>query len=175
MATTIIDQITDDTQIPASHEFVARARNGAIIATDTRTELIETLFPGYAEMNDADAFLWRHDYLDSLIPPLRASLFSRANTAPEEGGRPEDIEALSEDELNTYLNEDSNVIEGDWTANLPIFALATHYAPVTGMPRPEGNIIWLDPTDETTFLDALATAGLIRLMTREVDDVAHED
>lgn len=175
MPVTIFEKLSDSDTIPAHHQFVARAHNGAIIATDTPTELIDVLFPGYADLNNYEALEWRHDHLDSLIPPLRVSLFNHANTDPENGGHPEDIESMSQYELNFYLNQETNVLDGDWTGTLPIFALATHYAPYTDVPKPKGAIVWLDAFTETAFLDSLATAGLIKFFVRDVDGIAREE
>jgi hypothetical protein len=50
-----------------------------------------------------------------------------------------------------------------WDAPVPL-VLSTHdYQPQGDRPRPDGNIIWLDPRDEATFLGTLEAAGLVRL------------
>ncbi len=50
-----------------------------------------------------------------------------------------------------------------WDAPVPL-VLSTHdYLPEGELARPTGNIIWLDPRDEATFLESLASAGIVRL------------
>jgi len=50
-----------------------------------------------------------------------------------------------------------------WDAEVPLVLAAHDYQPDGELARPHGNIIWLDPRDESTFLDSLAAAGLVRL------------
>ena len=50
-----------------------------------------------------------------------------------------------------------------WDAAVPLVLSAHDYRPEGELARPTGNIIWLDPRDEATFLESLASAGLVRL------------
>ena len=50
-----------------------------------------------------------------------------------------------------------------WDAPVAL-VLSTHdYQPHGDLPKPDGNIIWLDPRDESTFVESLDTAGVVRL------------
>ena len=50
-----------------------------------------------------------------------------------------------------------------WEAPVPL-VLSTHdYQPYGDLPKPDGNIIWLDPRDEATFIESLDAAGVVRL------------
>jgi hypothetical protein len=55
----------------------------------------------------------------------------------------------------------------EWNHKVPLVLVATGYAPYNSTPRPTGNVLWLDPFTETTYLETLAEIGLIELMVRE--------
>lgn len=50
-----------------------------------------------------------------------------------------------------------------WDSDVPLVLSAHDYQPDGDMPRPTGDIIWLDPRDESTYIQTLEAAGLIRL------------
>ncbi len=50
-----------------------------------------------------------------------------------------------------------------WDADVPLVLSAHDYQPDGDIPRPTGEIIWLDPRDESTYINTLEAAGLIRL------------
>lgn len=57
-----------------------------------------------------------------------------------------------------------------WDADIPI-VLSTHdYQPYGPLHKPDGNIIWIDPRDESTFLISLGAAGIVRLAERINED-----
>ncbi len=52
---------------------------------------------------------------------------------------------------------------GHWDSDVPLVLSAHDYQPDGDIPRPTGDIIWLDPRDESTYIQTLEAAGLIRL------------
>jgi len=53
-----------------------------------------------------------------------------------------------------------------WEEPVPL-VLSTHgYQPDTDQPRPDGNVIWLDPRHEAALLASLHDAGAVRLAER---------
>ncbi len=50
-----------------------------------------------------------------------------------------------------------------WESDVPLVLSAHDYQPNGDKPRPTGNIIWLEPRDEATYISSLEAAGLVRL------------
>jgi|GEM_PF-872851 len=74
--------------------------------------------------------------------------------------------------LDDFTQDQLAVLRGDrvtqpaidsWDAPVPL-VLSTHdYQPQGDLPKPDGNIIWLDPRDEATFIESLDASGVVRL------------
>lgn len=71
----------------------------------------------------------------------------------------------SEDELTILLGDRSQALGeiGKWDLEVPLVLVATDYFPYTSSVKPEGNILWVNPHNETTFLDSLTEIGVIEL------------
>ncbi len=59
---------------------------------------------------------------------------------------------------------------GMWRSEVPLVLVTTYYQPQGDLDRPIGrppggeadsNLIWLDPTDEHTFITSIADAGIV--------------
>lgn len=50
-----------------------------------------------------------------------------------------------------------------WRRTIPLVLVVTDYEPFTMLRRPKGNVLWIDPSTETTLLDSAAGAGFITL------------
>ena len=83
---------------------------------------------------------------------------------------PADINA--QEPIDQLPGDQQTVLRGDrvtqpaitrWDAAVPLVLSAHDYLPDGELARPTGNIIWLDPRDEATFLESLASAGIVRL------------
>ena len=78
----------------------------------------------------------------------------------------------AQEPIDQLPGDQQHVLRGDrvtqpviarWDAAVPL-VLSTHdYLPEGELALPTGNIIWLDPRDEATFLESLASAGIVRL------------
>jgi hypothetical protein len=63
------------------------------------------------------------------------------------------------------LSQDS--LDYHWDHVVPLILFVTDYAPYSDRPRPTGhNLIFVDSTNERTFLDSLSVLGLCRFFTR---------
>lgn len=49
----------------------------------------------------------------------------------------------------------------DWQHVVPLVLIATDYLPFTGREAPTGNVLWLDPSTEVTYLRSLARLGIL--------------
>ncbi len=74
--------------------------------------------------------------------------------------------------IDQLVDEQQQLLRGDrvtqpsiesWDSDVPLVLSAHDYQPDGDLPRPSGNLIWLDPRDESTFIESLEAAGLVRL------------
>ena len=139
------------------YEVISHTAERRIYA-DTMTAIVNELIEGYADVEtagDADmlrlldavqlqvemqAHLVLYGNRDALTPEQLAIATGHRNTPPE---------------IDAWRHED-----------LPLVLVSTYYEPVGELPVPDsvpGSIIWLDPTDEETFVYSLHEAGVIDL------------
>jgi hypothetical protein len=70
----------------------------------------------------------------------------------------------SEDVLTLFTPRDEKLDEfPEWSYPVPLVLVASGYALYTATARPSGNVLWIDPYTETTYLDGLVGAGLLEL------------
>lgn len=126
---------------------------------ETHTDLIEFLIVGYASMSEQERWHARLAYM------VRAQVITQAalNTA---------------DSFMRLSNADRAVLQGPrhdppvvatWDCPVPLILIATYYEPAGKAPRPvseqgmEPNVIWVDPSDDITFLESLHDIAAISL------------
>jgi len=64
----------------------------------------------------------------------------------------------------------------EWDSDIPLFVMASGFAPYTGLPRPSGaSLVFLDALNETTFIDAVKAAGCGELFIRELPDPGDDE
>lgn len=136
----------------------AMVHENRVILADSRAELTGYLTGIRPDDNEGDALFTRYlacvNFANMLQPRLAAAadeagVFS-AQTAAESV-----LSALFTDRYEKVDNFTK------WTQDVPLVLVASGYAPYTGNARPAGNIIWLDPFTDETFLDSLSAAGVI--------------
>ncbi|MBG0738879.1 hypothetical protein IV500_05515 [Paeniglutamicibacter antarcticus] len=155
----------DGTQFPFALAWEDRA-----ILAETRTELTAELIDGYAELpeteeGDTDALYARYRTAVQIANTLQQVL---AANATEEGTF--DPSTQSEDVLTTIFTDRSEKIDEitEWTnKDVPLVLVATEYAPYSTATKPTGNVLWVDPFTETTFLSTLSELGLVELFVNE--------
>lgn len=79
----------------------------------------------------------------------------------------------SEESLTALLSDKTVPVEGfeSWDhETVPLVLLATDYDPyVPDRPAPTGNIVWIDPSDETAFLNSLSNLGVINFYVQDTE------
>lgn len=130
--------------------------NGDAVFADSLSDIVGVLIDGYNELDDEhedDLHLQaRIDYLAPLA--ANAQVMVLADLA-ERGIQ------LTEQELNAALapKEQAAGITR-WNPAEPVILLTTAYDPYTDEPRPDGSVLWMDPTNESAFLSSLNKLGL---------------
>lgn len=170
MATMTIDGDLPQTLPAEVADFpFAISFNDTTVFADTRTELTSQLIEGYAEIPDGEAgdeqaLLARYR---SVVDIANTTQGLVAGQAAESGQF--DPATETEDTLTAmFTDKDQKIDEiAEWNHKVPLVLVASGYAPYNSTPRPTGNVLWLDPFTETTYLETLAEIGLIELMPRE--------
>lgn len=147
--------------------------DGAEIAADSRSQLVDQIIPGHGDLPVTEAGIatalgLREDHLASLAQRAQAIVMASLTVH-----NPEAIQELNEDALTAiYHDRGSEQIAIDvWDSDIPLFVMASSYAPYTEVPRPRGDqVVFLDSLNETTFLDSVVATGLAELYSRECPD-----
>lgn len=121
---------------------------------------------------------WWRSYSDDpaelvadLIQGYTGELEQRVRYATEAEVRLQARLAIAGD-LDACTPEEQAVILGDraeppvlerWTAPVPLVLVTAHYQPAGPRPRPEGEIVWLDPANDLSLLRSLHQAGVVRV------------
>lgn len=140
------------------------------VLAETRTELTAELIDGYAELpeteeGDTEALYARYRASVQIANTLQQVL---AANAAEEGTF--DPSTQSEDVLTAIFTDRSEKIDeiAEWTnKDVPLVLVATEYAPYGTATKPAGNVLWVDPFTETTFLKTLSDIGIVELFVNE--------
>jgi len=165
---------TDDTTTTPTpdEEFVLLFPSpGQAIYAPDRTGLVEALIPGYGDLDanvegDDEALYLRYNAAKNIAAQVRETIFgSMVSEGKVSYGD------YTEDELNTILPhgafEPGPPFTGEWTDRVPLVLLRTDYAPFSAYEAPSGNVLYIDPYTETTFLDSLDALGLFKVIVRE--------
>lgn len=139
---------------------------------DTLTELCGALIEGY----DPDAITQRlvdEDIPDDQLMTLVTGELDELRIVHSVGvqvrlqaeiNAETPIDPLPQDQLQLLRSDRVTQPAIDhWDSDVPLVLSAHDYQPDGDLPRPTGDIIWLDPRDESTYLSTLEAAGLIRL------------
>lgn len=158
--------------------FVCGHGNGLTVA-DTRTEIVAQVIGDDYPTDDPDeALVSRYGAAVRVASSYQLTLLVRA----AEQGTFDPAEMASrrpfgEDMVNIVMRDRTVAVSAGelpfdddgaptWDdPSLPLVLVATDYGPATDRPRPTGNVAWVDPSTETTFLDSLVAARWIVMLT----------
>ncbi len=126
---------------------------------DSRTALVDQLFTAHQEAATADEkFQVRLEILVGLANTVQTQVAAGLELPDDD----DFLTVLLHDRAETTIEFEAWDVEG-----CPLFLIATGYAPYSTVPRPEGaEIVWLDPLNESTFIEALEALGLVELMVK---------
>ncbi|MGL5823691.1 MAG: hypothetical protein ACRCYU_02455 [Nocardioides sp.] len=133
------------------------AEAGQTVFADNAAEIIERLIPDYASLGNDDALIARWESAIATATDTQALIC--ADMAREDKLRPAD---MTEADLTAIFGDRLTPIEtAHWPHDVPLVLLATDYEPFTNRPPVAGNVLWVDPSDEISFLTSLANLGVI--------------
>lgn len=122
---------------------------------DTATAAVASLIDGYASLtNDEQA---------ALIARYEAGIRFAAGLQMDQLLQAPPGTQLSDEELVILgLEKDCTPTCDAWTSPVALVLIRTDYEPFTESPLPRGNVMWVDPSTELTFLQTLADAGVAK-------------
>ncbi|MGP5049295.1 hypothetical protein [Glutamicibacter ardleyensis] len=143
--------------------FAMIARHQGVEKTvfaDTRTDLFSFFMPGYDALNDAQAEEQLQSFAELTVTQLQAGAVASVEDF--------NADSYNEDQLTAIFGERGlPTVLKEWSQEepFPLFLVATIHAPYSPTELPAGgNVVLLNPENETTLLTTLEEAGLIRLM-----------
>lgn len=147
---------------------------GAAVVSDSATELVGYIVPGYGDLPHTDtghdeALGLRYDFL---VTAGNAAQAYYRSFAAEQGWW--DPETAGEDILTALYADRSIPFEGlpdrvgvpAWDHRVPLILFITDYSPYVRRLPPEGRVVWLDPSTDVTFLQSLEKLNMIRAYGR---------
>lgn len=147
--------------------LASEGTEGVAILSDTVTELVAHVIPGYPEDHDS-ALIARYQTAVATANDFQRMLVAEAVVAEKI-----DLEELDEDTLNVLFGNRAVPVDGEvvqhWDAEPPLVLIETDYEPFTGRTPITGNVLWLDPSDEAVFMRSLTNLGVISFMTQETE------
>lgn len=161
--------------------YVVFDNDGSGTFADSLVELLGEQIPGYksiAESITAEADSHAIDQaLDDLLGLRYDDLLVYANALQRwmVSNSTErdliDLQSIGDEAVSALMNERFVPFEGvtaadgtvdlNWQHSTPLVLFVTDYAPYTDRALPEGNIIWVDPSTELTYMQSLDTMGVV--------------
>lgn len=137
------------------------------VYADTIETLVDVLIPGYLTMTEQQR--WE----------ARLAYTTRAQVITQAGLNTTDAFARLPMVERTILQgpRHEQPVVATWDCPVPLVLITSYYQPAGPSPRPvreQGmapNVIWLDPSDETTFLTSLHDIAVISLYTSHTEPV----
>jgi hypothetical protein len=137
----------------------------SLVYTDSVDDLLESLIPGYLELDDKEQTIKRimlANVVASYIQGILLSELSEENFFDEEQWRILYAPKTGPNAPNPLF----------WSYPVPLIVLDTSYEPYTSLTRPcsandgvkSDNLVWLFPSDPEKFILSLSEIGHIRLM-----------
>lgn len=145
------------------------ATQSVAVFAETRTELVAHLVEGYDKLPASgegdDTALWLRYKASVALANMHQQIL--AADAANAGTFDPSVE--DEDTLTTIFSDRQEKIDeiSSWDRDLALVLVASGYAPYTTTPRPGGNILWIDPYTEKTFLDGVQSLGLAEIFAAE--------
>ena len=137
--------------------------DGTVTEADSVTDLVSALIPlGYADLprtpeGDEQALLARWEQSVGT-----ANLVQAVVTAAAVRDGVLDISLASKDVLTALFRDRIEPVEvEEWTQPVPLVLVSTSYAPFTDNTPPIGNVRWINPHTELSYLRSLDAVGVI--------------
>lgn len=129
--------------------------DGADVRADTPGEVLTMLIPGYQDLDQEGRLAARIGHAEQMALDLQEIHHHRSGVS---GDGLETVVKAPRSLPMTLTDPARPDAPARWDAPMPLVLVTTTYAPHTDAPRIEGNVVWIDPTEEQAFLDSLGDA-----------------
>lgn len=145
---------------------VLALHDGSTVYADTAAEVVEELIEGYPTL-DAGARLSARVRLAEEMAALAQDLridqaVARGVLDPADPEQAALVEILRADKSASLLLEldDAPGDQAPWLPLPELVLVTSSYAPHTSYPAVEGNVVWVDPSDDAALLASFRTVGV---------------
>ena len=147
--------------------------DGSTVYADTAAEIVEEMMPGLDSLDEPARSQARIRHAARTAADVQQMVIDRARY--EGTFDPDDAEVaplvqilVTDKSLSLSLELPQHPGEpADWLPVVPLVLLATSYAPTTEYPRIGGNVIWIDPATDESYLASLNATGLFSYWAAE--------
>lgn len=140
-----------------------------LILGDSRTDVVSGIIDGYGDIphteeGHLEALVARYEFAVGVADVHQQIIAADKLNSGEFDHTLEDEETLT----SIFRSRRERLPEmSRWDHPVPLVLVGTDYAPYTTLPRPEGNVQWVEPYNETTLLDSLAALDVLELHVHE--------
>lgn len=145
---------------------VMALHDGSMVHADTPTEVLDELMPGYTRLDEQARRTARIGHAERLAQSAQEARISAAAVAG-------DLDLTDPDAAGLLMllrtarsmplvleNEDAPGGPMPWLGDPTLILVTTTYAPHSEVAPVGGNVAWLDPDSEESYLSSLRDAGL---------------
>lgn len=146
--------------------------DGSLVHADTPAEVLDELLPGYARLDEPGRRAARISHAERLAQTAQEARIAAASAAGDLDLTDPDAAGLllllrSARSVPVILEtEDAPGDPAPWLGDPTLILVTTTYAPHTETAPVAGNVAWLDPHSEESYLGSLRDNGLFNYWTR---------
>ncbi len=142
----------------------ALVRGDVTTFSDSLSDLVGAIIPGYSSSIDDEAALLARWQCAARTATDLQQLFATGEGLDPAGESEEVLTVLFTDRA---LVAPMGLVGPVWSHRVPLVVLATDYEPFTNVPRPSGNVRFIDSSTERAFLRSLADLGVCHFFTQD--------
>lgn len=151
--------LTENTEVDEDLAYAVKALGAdgetKIIGCHTVSDVLGLIIEGYADASDEEAFVHRIGLAEALRPGLQRAAIDGFLAA---GG---EVDA-SDVEVLMSADEGGDVAGLEWREDCPpLLVVSTWFDSFDDEAKPTGNVVFIDPDNELSFMRQLSNFGII--------------
>ncbi|WP_067783696.1 hypothetical protein [Actinomyces vulturis] len=129
------------------------SQDGQNVFYDSPRQVLSELIADYdidGGVDEKAAYALRHRFAKQVVEALQANSIDSYEVA------------IYPDDVRRALSVRGTGVVAQWGHDIPLYVIATFYAPYSDIPLPEGNVIAIDPSTEMNLVSSLLDAGVLQ-------------